>query len=141
FDGVFPSDMLPKTLEFYPSGIVVNTDPAHKPGSHWVAFHFDSSGHLDFFDSYGNPVTYYSPDLMRFADDNCISWSYNPHQLQGHDTNVCGHYCIAFLTMMARGYSPVEIVQHYRSPNRPGAHDEKVLDDTTRHYNIKNDGK
>ena len=33
FCGVFPSDKLPQTIDKYPCGIVVNTDPSTKPGS------------------------------------------------------------------------------------------------------------
>jgi hypothetical protein len=36
-------------------GLIVNTDPHNKPGSHWVAIYGDGDGHTEFFDSYGKP--------------------------------------------------------------------------------------
>ena len=42
FCGVFRSDQLPKTIESFPCGFVVNTDPSSEPGTHWMAFYFPS---------------------------------------------------------------------------------------------------
>src|SRR5438093_6001328 len=98
FEGVFASDNLPARLELYPTAVVVNTDPEHKPGTHWIAYYFDKNAHLDYFDSYGfDPTTF--DGLSKFAADNSNSVSYNDLQLQGFNTDVCGHYCIAFLVL------------------------------------------
>ena len=48
FCGVFPSDTLPQSIERYPCGFVVNTDPSSEPGTHWVAFYFPSESKREF---------------------------------------------------------------------------------------------
>ena len=42
FRGVFAANRLPKRVSRYPSAYIVNTDPASKPGTHWVAFYLPS---------------------------------------------------------------------------------------------------
>ena len=37
FCGVFPCDKLPQTIDKYPCGLVANTDPSSKPGTHWIS--------------------------------------------------------------------------------------------------------
>jgi len=54
FLGVFSSDTLPTA--FLPGqSLVANYDPAHKPGSHWVAMKRAPSGEGQWFDSFGPP--------------------------------------------------------------------------------------
>ena len=104
FLGVFPFDQFPlKTLthNYYSSSpnaycCIVNTDPSHKPGTHWVAFFIDKTkkkmSHLEFFDSYGLPPNTYSfkfPSPIQIISNQCT--------LQSHDSTVCGHYCILYL--------------------------------------------
>ena len=60
FCGVFPSDKLPKTIEKYPCGFVVNTYQGNEPGTHWLAFYFPSERKREFFDSFGHPLDFYS---------------------------------------------------------------------------------
>jgi len=51
FIGVFPSDRLPKTILKYAALIIANTDTSDQPGTHWIAFYFDSRRSAEFFDS------------------------------------------------------------------------------------------
>ena len=55
FEGVFAEDLLPRSMNIYPCGYIVNTDPSSKPGKHWVAFYFTRPEQGEFFDSYGHP--------------------------------------------------------------------------------------
>ena len=60
FVGVYPSDKLPAISALYlqsedtKQAYVINLDPSHLPGSHWVAVFCDHSGN-EYFDSYGLP--------------------------------------------------------------------------------------
>ena len=119
FLGTHPFDLfpLPHLLSYPPhpsTGIccIVNTDPSSKPGQHWVAFYRDLQkppGHIEFFDSYGHPPSFYSfslPDNLKIQS--------NTHQLQSFSTNVCGQYCILFLLLRAshQHSSPLEAVTY-----------------------------
>ena len=86
FCGVFPSDKLPQTIDKYPCEFVANTDPSTKPGIHWVSIYLSSPRKGSWFDS-------------------------NDRKLQSDWSDVCGQYCIFFLSHRAPGYSMNKIVQ------------------------------
>ena len=111
FCGVFPSDKLPQTIETYPCGFVANTDPSHEPGTHWVAFYFVSKEEGEFFDSYGLPPNHYKSSFKNFLDKHSYDWNFNDRKLQSNWSDVCGHYCIFYLSHRARGFSMKKIVQ------------------------------
>jgi hypothetical protein len=138
FDGVFASDKLPIPLPHFPSAVVANVDPAHKAGSHWIAYHFDGGQHLDYFDSYGHPPQFYNDDLGEFATMNSTTVSYNDRQVQGFDTDVCGQYCILFLALRARGYSLQGIRDYYswNGRGKPGDRDDEVARDVSILYGM-----
>ena len=46
--GVYPTDKLP-IVNKYPSGLIANTDPHDKPGTHWVATYFILLWESEFF--------------------------------------------------------------------------------------------
>lgn len=102
FLGVFSSDTHPKLID-YPCCYVANTDPQHKPGTHWLAFYYSSPDSLDFFDSYGVPPRIYSVSAPTYLETNS-------HSFQGLHTDVCGHYCIYFLFHRCRHLSLHSIV-------------------------------
>ena len=53
FDGVFSADTLPEK----PHLLVVNTDPAHEPGQHWVCICVKDDGYGEYFRLVG-PAAY-----------------------------------------------------------------------------------
>jgi hypothetical protein len=134
FDGVFASDKLPGRIESLPSSLVANTDPASKPGTHWIAFHFDAQGRLDVFDSFGLPPSTY-PRLDKFSTRNASVVEYNDLPLQGYNSNACGYYCIAFLALRARGFSMAEIQNKYWT-GESGARDETVIREVSGVFDI-----
>ena len=96
FKGVFPCNRLP---QFIPRGktvaFIANTDPAHKPGQHWVAF-FYTSTHVYYFDSYGlPPANHYFHRMMKYRKIKKVFG----RRLQGMG-QVCGHYCLFFILAM-----------------------------------------
>ena len=91
FLGVFPRDLIPDPISLtnFPACLVANTDTHDQPGTHWVAFYFNSCSDIEFFDSYGQSPSSYS--ILITAN------VMNPTTLQSIYTDVCGHYCIYFL--------------------------------------------
>ena len=79
--GVFPSDKLPQSIERYPCGFVVNTDPSSEPGTHWVAFNFPSESKGEFFNSYGKSPNYYNHSFENFLNKHSYEWDFNKRKL------------------------------------------------------------
>ena len=114
FDGVFASDRLPSLCDSK-TAMVVNIDPYNSPGSHWVCMYIEN-GKGEFFDSYGEYP--YVHSFINFLNRNCKSWTFNRVDLQAIDSDVCGHYCIHFLSERARGKSMEEIVAQFSVNNK-----------------------
>lgn len=108
FQGVFPSDLLPSTINY--GTYIINFDSHIEKGSHWVAVNFlPLRGY--YFDSYGlyPPVT----PILKFIKSHSITWNYNQRQLQGPTAKTCGHYACMFAFFMDRGYSPMEYINMF----------------------------
>jgi hypothetical protein len=83
---------------------IANTEPAARPGYHWVAFvvFANRPSVIYFFDSFGMPLSYYQ-DLYRtcvdrgYYSDTVIVTPINSRALQGAKSTVCGHYCILYV--------------------------------------------
>lgn len=113
---VCPRNRLPVHLSLKPHdppvAYVVNLDPAHLPGSHWVALYLDPVNGGEYFDSYGSkPI----PECSRLLQ-SCPRASYNSVMLQ-EDTLVCGQYCVVYLMLRCRGRSFDKIIQTLHHPN------------------------
>src|SRR5439155_1499414 len=126
FVGVYASDQLPQRLlvSSKPLAFVVNTDPANKPGEHWIAVYYDGANKtIEYFDSYGLPPQQMS--IFEFVINNGKDYVLNPLQLQGYDSSACGHYCVAYLYKRCRGQSMESICNEYYG-REPGEYDEQV---------------
>ena len=114
FLGVFALDQLPTPTQF-PACFVANTDPIALPGTHWVAFYYDSPTSLEFFDSYGEP-----PELYDFPiSPKITSLTLNSYPIQSLRTSVCGQFCVYFLFQRARSMPMARIVSSLRSLPNP----------------------
>lgn len=113
FQGVFPSDLLPRQIQRYPAAFVANVDPKGQPGSHWCAFYFTKDQKGEFFDSYGLRPQDYTQAFQDFLSNSSIDWTYNQKCLQGLDSNVCGHYCLYFLLNRCRNVSMKAILARF----------------------------
>ena len=133
FCGVFPSDQLPEVMEF-PCGFIANTDPHDKSGTHWVVFYFSSEHKGEFFDSYGRKPDGYHETFKDYLDIHSREWSYNDKQLQGLMTNVCGPYCIYYISQRAGRHSMSTIVNLFDS--NKSSNDTKVLTFVKKHFYI-----
>ena len=101
--GVFARDQVPPLgrSQHRPFALVVNTDPADKPGAHWLVFFVSASAAepLEMFDSYGLPPDMHS--LGHLAPRIYSSFA----SYQSLDSSVCGHYCLFFFFNRAHGLS------------------------------------
>ena len=101
YAGVLARDELPDKVK-YSSCFIVNTKPRHHSGEHWLAIFYDSKGHADFFDSYGNPPSFFK--LESFIERTSKSWSFNKIRIQGY-SSFCGYYSLLYLLERARNTS------------------------------------
>ena len=96
FKGVFPRNRIPTIPDNETLSFVVNTDPAHKPGKHWVAFYINKNT-VYYFDSYGLPPKGFGKILTSRSKRK-----YFTKRLQGNGKQ-CGHYCLFFLLHISHG--------------------------------------
>ena len=134
FCGVFPSNKLPTTIDKYPCGLVVNTDPSSEPGTHWVAFYFPSERKGEFFDSYGKPPEYYRNSFRDFLDKHSSEWNFNSRTLQSIWSDVCGQYCLFYLCQRSRGHGLSKIVHVFSSNTL--SNDSKVSQFVRNHFRV-----
>jgi hypothetical protein len=102
FQGVYSSDVLPRT----PRLLVCNTDPAWKPGEHWIAIYVDRNGCGEYFDSFGRPPNRH---FERYMNLKCSRWTFNRKQLQSRISSFCGYYCCLFVILRSRGIDMIKI--------------------------------
>lgn len=95
FTGVYPCNRIPRSIPEN-AAFIVNTDPHDKPGKHWVAYFFTPS-RAYFFDSYGQAP--WKNELQRPMAMRKMK-TYFGRRLQGHSSEVCGHYCLYFILAM-----------------------------------------
>ena len=102
FEGVFPADMIPTGVrtDFC---LIANTDPADKPGQHWVAFGGKNNTYF-FFDSYGAIPSIYYPDWYKYD-----KWKRQCVDLQQFTSDVCGDWCLFWCKAFARLEDPKKI--------------------------------
>lgn len=103
FQGVFSVDTLPSN----PRLLVCNTDPSHKPGSHWIAIYVDKNGRGEYFDSFGR-----RPDgaIKDYMNRHCNVWTCTERQLQSVISSFCGFYCCFYCMYRSRGVDLHRIV-------------------------------
>lgn len=111
FGGVFASDELPEYIQPGKRLYVANTDRAHQPGQHWVAFYFDSDGGCCYFDSYGHyPLL---DCFIAFMERNSKHWRFNYKRIQHAKSTLCGHYCVFFGIHVCRGKTMEQIAEMF----------------------------
>lgn len=81
-----------------PASFIYNTDPSHKPGTHWVAVYCTQNGQHWYFDSFAQPPLSEFSKVYRDIRHWLVP-------VQSLFSNVCGQYCIYFLYLCARGLS------------------------------------
>ena len=125
---------MPETPErFKPRAYVVNTDPADKPGQHWIGV-WTENNTCELLDSYALPLSTYefiTPFLVWLNQ-----WSYvskNAKSLQSVKTASCGDYALVYLLCKARGKSMDDFLamfsehDHVGNANKAGDLLEEII--------------
>ena len=110
FQGIFATDTLPDQVTRFPSAIVCNTDPAEKPGAHWIAFWFKNRYKCEFYDSFGRRPEEYGDALRTFIDKHSTMCLYNNVQVQPYSAVTCGFHVLFYLCQRARNISLYDIL-------------------------------
>jgi hypothetical protein len=111
FKGVFPSDRLPYSSKL-PLNIIVNTDPSHKPGQHWVSISINKFGRGYYFDSFGLPPMV--KDIINFLNKkSSAGWSYNKIQVQNIKSSTCGNYCVLYTIFKCNNMGHKEFMREF----------------------------
>jgi len=122
FFGVFARNKLPKTL---PGGrnviLVINTDPSHKKGSHWICIFIGKDKKGEYFDSFGLPASIHPP-FEKYMNSKCTEWIMNNKQLQSVVSDVCGCYVVMYAYYKHLNYSMQSILNAWTSDT--GLNDE-----------------
>lgn len=125
FRGVYPVDKLPIHENFErPACFVINTDPASRPGEHWVSLYLDEAGKGEFFDSFGLEVLH--PLIARFLRRHCWYYTHNKRMLQSLTATTCGQYCVYFVKMRCRGHSLWRLLRPFH-PTQPWRNDRFIM--------------
>ena len=90
FGGVFARNRVPKRIPAKTVAYIVNTDPDHKPGQHWIALYITKET-VYYFDPYGLP-----PQGFHRVRKWRKRMQYFKQRLQGRG-RMCGHYCLYFI--------------------------------------------
>lgn len=95
FLGVFPINHIPFQKLKPPFYMIINTDPSHKEGQHWVAlFQGNENQRIEYFDSYGLPP----PQIILTALQTTLTEIIlSRKRIQSFCSSVCGEYSICFL--------------------------------------------
>lgn len=110
FVGCFARDQLPIRTK-RPAGLIFNTDPSTKSGTHWIAYYISGDGQSELFDPLGKPIAH--NEIFEFVKRNgppgwpstvCNSIAY-----QSDSSSKCGQFCIFYLKRRLRGSSICEI--------------------------------
>jgi hypothetical protein len=95
-----------KFINHYPVAFIVNTHSSSEPGEHWMALYIPSpTNYAEVFDSYGKGPQFWNVSLHSKVKAISFNSTYitNKRQLQSASSNLCGEYCIAFLTYRMQG--------------------------------------
>jgi len=109
--GVFAADLMPFNLKF-PCGFIVNTDNHTKIGTHWCAFYFPNETTVEYFDSYGMPISYFNDYFSKYIF-NFSNVTTNSKQLQSMYSKLCGMYSLFFLLNRMNHVSFHDIVNKF----------------------------
>lgn len=114
FQGVFPSDKLPRNIKHKKGALayIVNLDREGQPGSHWVAIFVPANRKLpmEYFDSYG--LLPFVSSVVNFVASN--DFVYNNVTLQAPLSSTCGQYALFYICLRARNYSSKTILKMFK---------------------------
>lgn len=107
YGGVVALDQLPNSID-KPTIFIVNTDPAHKPGRHWLGVFFTTIN--EHFDSSG---FYPNSTIERELVVHGPRFRYNTNRVQAFYSDTCGLYCLFYCYFRCRGYTFSQILDMF----------------------------
>lgn len=126
FQGVFPSDQLPKKrISQRPAIFIVNSDPSYRSGQHWLAIFLDDLNNAEYFDSYGTQPLNIA--IKNFLKRNSKNFKINYQQVQGYFSTTCGHYCMLYSLYKSQNKSLKLFLNQFKK-NDYNYNDRKVVD-------------
>ena len=119
FVGCFAEDQIEFTrIQSFPAFFIINIDSSEKPGSHWIALGIYKDM-VEIFDTLGFKIFKWSSIpcsllkfLHRFVGQRKLKIS---KRIQGHDSVLCGYYCIFYVLM--RPYFSWNMIQSQFTTN------------------------
>ena len=115
FVGTLACDDLPtRPRRSTPQAYIVNTDPAGKPGRHWLGVWTDDQT-CEVMDSYGLPLDIYqtTQPLQEWLDRHWKRVVGNDKSLQSPYSQSCGAYALLYLMGKARGQSMTDFLKPF----------------------------
>lgn len=107
FEGCVPADAIPQKHS-YPYFIIVNTDPATKPGQHWQVIFVESKQKVEHFCSFGLAPNHHMKNFL-----NTFPQFYqNPKCIQAASSRACGLFCILYVMQRCRGVPRHQVVSN-----------------------------
>lgn len=130
FKGVYARNRIPRKISSKPCFLIINTDPAHKSGSHWIAMYIPKNGRAEYFDSYGNPP--YLKIFINFMLRHSSGYKYSTQQLQNMFSSYCGMYCCEYILHRCLGHSYQSFISKFT--NSTIRNDEKIINEFQKHF-------
>ena len=101
FIGVYAEDQVSNlSITTFPSSLIINLDPSHMRGSHWLAIRISRSS-LEIFDPLGFQILGWPRipcHLLNFLRRwSCHRKTFISPVIQSQSSVLCGFYCIAFI--------------------------------------------
>ena len=106
-------DQLPRKVTRRPKLYIVNSQPKHRPGKHWLVLYFPRVGPAEFFDSLGHGPRYYSWRLERYLKKQGGYYIRNQRRVQQVGTKACGHFCYYYAYQRCVGRSMRQILRDF----------------------------
>lgn len=93
-----------------PKIYIVNLQPSHMAGSHWVVIHCPKLNDYEVFDSYGQSILtfgkYFNPVALMYPLENCKG-------LQSLSSDKCSHFCLYYAYHRMNSMSFMQIVNQF----------------------------
>ena len=121
FIGVYAEDEVSNlSINTFPSFLIINLDPSHMRGSHWLAIRISRSS-LEIFDPLGFQILSW-PRIPCHLLNFLRRWSSHRKTfispvIQSHSSVLCGFYCIAF-TICRQVLSFKEFLKYFKTPEQ-----------------------
>ena len=94
FSGVYSSNNLSKIKD---KAYLIDFDEYESKGAHWIALYVKAKNVTN-PDSFG--IEHIPKKLKIIGNKNIIT---NMYRIQGHDSIICGYFCIGFIDLMLEG--------------------------------------